>query len=97
MIDHIRKKKAAGSIENLAEQEGSEMFQPYSDLREILDDALDKLNEVQRSLILLRDYEGYSYHEISEITGLNESQVKVYIYRGRMFLKNYIVSPEHVI
>jgi RNA polymerase sigma-70 factor (ECF subfamily) len=97
MIDHIRKKKAAGSIENLAEQEGSAMFQPYSDLREILDDALDKLNEVQRSLILLRDYEGYSYHEISEITGLNESQVKVYIYRGRMFLKNYIVSPEHVI
>ena len=97
MIDHIRKSKPTGSIENQAETEGSKVFRQYSDLREILDEALGKLNEVQRSLILLRDYEGYSYHEISEITGLNESQVKVYIYRGRMFLKDYIVSPEHVI
>jgi RNA polymerase sigma-70 factor (ECF subfamily) len=38
----------------------------------------------------LRDYEGYSYREIGEITGLSESQVKVYIYRSRIFLKNYI-------
>ncbi|RLD49112.1 MAG: RNA polymerase sigma factor, partial [Bacteroidetes bacterium] len=69
----------------------------YSDLKEVLDEALKKLNEVQRSVILLRDYEGYSYQEIGEITGLSESQVKVYIYRARVFLKNYIVSPEHVI
>ncbi|MCK5078762.1 MAG: RNA polymerase sigma factor, partial [Bacteroidales bacterium] len=60
-------------------------------------EALAKLNEVQRSVVLLRDYEGYSYHEIGEITGLNESQVKVYLYRARVYLKNYIVSPEHVI
>ncbi len=51
----------------------------------------------QRSVILLRDYEGYSYREISEITGLSESQVKVYIFRARMFLKNFIGKPEVVI
>ncbi len=96
MIDHIRKIRHSGSIEDIPEA-SSETFRDYSDIKEVLDEALAKLTEIQRSVILLRDYEGYSYQEIGEITGLNESQVKVYIYRARVFLKNYIVSPEHVI
>jgi RNA polymerase sigma-70 factor (ECF subfamily) len=46
---------------------------------------------------MLRDYEGYSYEEIGEITALNPSQVKVYIYRARLALKEYIGKPENVI
>jgi RNA polymerase sigma-70 factor (ECF subfamily) len=46
---------------------------------------------------MLRDYEGYSYEDIEQITGLNESQVKVYIYRGRVSLKNYIGKIENVL
>lgn len=96
MIDHIRKIRYSGSIEDIPEA-SNETFRDYSDIKEVLDEALAKLTEIQRSVVLLRDYEGYSYQEIGEITGLNESQVKVYIYRARVFLKNYIVSPEHVI
>jgi RNA polymerase sigma-70 factor (ECF subfamily) len=48
-------------------------------------------------VILLRDYEGYNYKEIGELTNLNESQVKVYIYRARVFLKNFIGKMEVVI
>ena len=96
MIDHIRKMKPLSSIEDMPESE-SNTFHQYSDLKEVLNDALEQLNEIQRSVIMLRDYEGYSYKEIGEITNLNESQVKVYIYRARTFLKNYIVSPDHVI
>ena len=69
----------------------------YSDLKEVLDEAVEKLPEIQRSVLLLRDYEGYSYEEIGDITNLNESQVKVYIFRARAFLKNYIGSLETVI
>ena len=69
----------------------------FSDLQEILDEALRKIPEIQRTVILLRDYEGYSYREIGEITNLSESQVKVYIYRARMSLKQYIGSPDRVI
>jgi len=58
---------------------------------------VDKLPEIQRSVVMLRDYEGYSYEEIGKITNLSESQVKVYIYRARVFLKKFIVSPEFVI
>lgn len=46
---------------------------------------------------MLRDYEGYSYREISGITGITEVQVKVYIYRARIFLKNYIGQIQSVV
>jgi len=46
---------------------------------------------------LLRDYEGYSYEEIGEMLNLSESQVKVYIFRARQSLKEYLISIHHLI
>jgi RNA polymerase sigma-70 factor (ECF subfamily) len=96
MIDHTRKAKKMKRIE-----EGFDLSQgvssQYSDLKEVLDEALQRLPEIQQSLILLRDYEGYSYEEIGNITGLSESQVKVYIFRARTALKNYLVSVENLV
>jgi len=96
MIDVIRKDRKSESC-NSIEPEGYVHTSQYSDLQEVLHIALEQLPDIQRSVILLRDYEGYSYQEIARITGLNESQVKVYIYRGRVFLKNYIGRIEAVI
>ncbi len=96
MIDCIRKEKRASYSNDLnLPEEGHE--NSYSDLGEILEEAVNRLPEIQRMVLLLRDYEGYSYHEIGGITGLNESQVKVYIYRARVYLKNYIGNPETII
>lgn len=69
----------------------------YSDLSDVLNTALNRLPEIQRSVVLLRDYEGYSYEEIGQITELTEAQVKVYIYRARVALKEYLVSVDKVI
>ncbi len=69
----------------------------FNNMNEILSHALEQLNETQRNLILLRDYEGYSYQEIGKMTGLSESQVKVYIFRARVFLKNKIGSIDKII
>ena len=66
-------------------------------LKEILEKALNRLNERQRSLVLLKDYEGYSYEEIAEITGLNLTQVKVTLHRARLVLKEWLVSVENVL
>ncbi len=96
MIDAIRRDKYTGEldeIKTLPEQSNSQ----YSDLKEILDEAVKNLPEIQRSVLLLRDYEGYSYKEIEGITGMTESQVKVYIYRARKYMMNYIGSIEKVI
>ena len=96
MIDTIRKENRLTNLEMIRDETYSHES-IYSDLNEILHAAIELLPESQRSVILLRDYEGYSYDEIAEITGLSESQVKVYIYRARLFLKKYIGSPEKVI
>jgi RNA polymerase sigma-70 factor (ECF subfamily) len=96
MIDLIRKTDRQSRWEEEYERELAD-HRHYTGLKEILDEGLKRLPEIQRSVILLRDYEGYSYDEIGQITGLNESQVKVYIYRARVFLKNYIGKPEYVI
>jgi RNA polymerase sigma-70 factor (ECF subfamily) len=96
MIDLLRREKKFGDFNNVKHENYSHTDQ-YSDLNEILHEAIKLLPEAQRSVIMLRDYEGYTYEEIAEVTGLNESQVKVYIYRGRMFLKEYIGKLETVI
>lgn len=96
MIDHIRKTKRVQLREEFRE-ETKISDKGAHNLKKVLEDALARLNETQRSLVLLKDYEGYSYEEIGRITGLNESQVKVYLHRARIQLKNYLVSPENVI
>lgn len=98
MIDQLRREKRHTQYQ--AEEKAISSIgtsRQYSDLNEILHEALDRLPVAQKSVIMLRDYEGYSYEEIEEITGLNESQVKVYIYRGRLALKEYLVKMEYVV
>jgi RNA polymerase sigma-70 factor (ECF subfamily) len=91
MIDVIRKDSRMVGVEYY---DDSNMYaeENNNDLNEVLHRALEKLPAVQRSVILLRDYEGYNYKEIGEITGLSEAQVKTYIFRGRVALRNYLVK-----
>ena len=97
MIDHIRKHKK--QIEFEPEKAENEHFssRQYTGLNEVLEEALNRLPEIQRQVVMLRDYEGYDYQEIGEITHLKESQVKVYIFRARKKLKAYIGSIDAVI
>jgi RNA polymerase sigma-70 factor (ECF subfamily) len=96
LVDEVRKgSRSTRMEERYGDLEWSGQSQP--DLRKVLDDALATLSEVQRSVVLLRDLEGYSYEEIAELTRLNITQVKVYIYRGRTALKEYIGKLENVI
>lgn len=96
MIDHIRKVKRIYLKEEFAEETKVQSNQQNS-LKKVLEEALSRLSETQRSLVLLKDYEGYSYDEIGQITGLSESQVKVYLHRARVQLKTYLVKLENVI
>ncbi len=96
LIDSIRRDKYKASWDN-ADDNSYFTNESYSDINEVLHVALDKMPPDQKNVILLRDYEGYTYKEIAEITGLNESQVKVYIFRGRKFLKDYIGKIEVIV
>jgi RNA polymerase sigma factor (sigma-70 family) len=95
MIDHLRKIKRITLKDNF--EQNTLVSTPHNNqLKKALNEALYKLNDTQRSLVMLKDYEGYSYMEIAEIMDLNESQVKVYLHRARLILRDYIVKMENV-
>jgi RNA polymerase sigma-70 factor (ECF subfamily) len=96
LVDYTRKNSKSARMNEVDVNQHSHSSQ-YSDLKEILNQGLEQLPEIQKTVLLLRDYEGYDYLEIGEITQLTESQVKVYIFRARTFLKNYIGKVEAVI
>jgi len=96
MIDHLRKTKRV-QLKGEFHDETKVVNHHAHNAKRILEEALNRLSETQKSLVTLKDYEGYSYEEIGKITGLNESQVKVYLHRARVQLKNYLVSPQNVI
>lgn len=96
MIDHIRKGKKVQLRDSFNETDRVATAKT-DNLKQILQEALNRLNETQRSLVMLKDYEGYSYAEIGEIMELSESQVKVYLHRARILLKQYLVKPENLI
>ena len=91
MIDFFRKSKREYTTDELPDR-SIEPKTGQFELKEWIDRGLGELTETQRSVIMLRDYEGYSYKEIEEITGLSTSQVKVYIFRARKHLKAFFIK-----
>ncbi len=97
MIDHLRKVKRMNYKDEIPEHALGAEKQKSNDLKKTLELALATLPDMQRNLVMLKDYEGYSYDEIAEIMNLNTTQVKVYLHRARMVLRNYLVKLENVV
>lgn len=94
MIDQIRTSKQLYSVDST---ENHFSTTTKLKLNDVLDKALNTLDETKKALVLLKDYEGYSYDEIGNITGLSSAQVKVYLHRARLQLRNYIGKIENVL
>ncbi len=97
IVDWVKKEKRNGELGSEAEQLRHEEHAHNFDIQRVLHEALNTLPEIQKTVVLLRDYEGYNYQEIAEITSLNESQVKVYIFRARKALQEHIKRIELVV
>lgn len=57
------------------------------EFRRHLDEAVDSLPEIYRSVFILRDLENLSIKETSKILGITETNVKVRLKRARMYLR----------
>ena len=97
MVDEVRHRQRFASMEEPLSDDAKTVQNPYPDVNDILHRALAALPETQRNALLLRDYEGYSYQEIGDITGMSEAQVKVNIFRARNTLKNKLKSIDNLI
>lgn len=95
MIDVIRKENKKPTTNEFMEVD-QVTHQTSSELKQNLLNAINLLNPTQKCLVLLKDYEGYSYQEIGEIMNLSQSQVKVYLHRARLFLKKKLLELEKV-
>jgi len=84
IVDSYRK---SGRMVYQAEVDDTGYKHEILEWKDLLDKALAQLNLMQRSMILLKDYEGYSYSEIAEITNSTVGQVKINLFRARKKLK----------
>ena len=57
------------------------------ELEKILFGCLQQLPEDQRSVILMKEYEGFKFHEIADALNTSENTVKTRLYRGLKTLK----------
>ena len=60
--------------------------------RQQLANALAKLPERQRSVFMLSHYEGCTSREVSALTGLNESTVRVHLFRAIRKLRSLLAT-----
>lgn len=77
------------SFEEIGECRSSELTFEY---RDFLDQGFKLLTPEQRSLVLLRDLEGYDYNEIAELSGVPQQHVKARLFRARKRLKSILES-----
>jgi RNA polymerase sigma factor (sigma-70 family) len=96
IIDRSRRQKFVARYEPSCE-DVLVVLQPAAGVKEEIRSALDRLSPRLRHLVILRDVEGYSYKEIAEMTGLDMTQVKVYLFRARKFLQRFIGDPALVV
>jgi RNA polymerase sigma-70 factor (ECF subfamily) len=64
--------------------------------RQKLADALARLPERQRSVFMLSHYEGCTSREVSALTGLNESTVRVHLFRAIRRLRTLLTDGGHL-
>ena len=54
-----------------------------NNVKAVLENALARLSETQRSLVMLKDYEGYSYEEMSSLTGQTVDTLRNRVWRAK--------------
>jgi RNA polymerase sigma-70 factor (ECF subfamily) len=64
-------------------------------IQQFIQRGLKKLKEDHRELLVLRDLQGFSYEEISEMLGLPEGTIKSKLHRARMELKGILERSAH--
>lgn len=60
--------------------------------KRLLNEALSRVEESLRLLIVLKDLQGLPYHEIAEITEMNEGTVKSRLFRARVQLRQELIK-----
>lgn len=96
-LDKLKSKhKGHLSLENIhgraSTQQSPQQVTEVRDTMNQVETLMEKLPLKQKIVLQLRDIEGLSYKEISKTLKIPLSQVKVYIFRARQFLKTELIA-----
>ncbi|MDR2126434.1 MAG: sigma-70 family RNA polymerase sigma factor [Prevotellaceae bacterium] len=94
-IDKLRTSKQVSEIDEF--DLGSNEETPYSqaeikDMVEFVKTIIEKLPELQKIIIKMRDIDGYEIEKIAEITGTNTSAVRMNLSRARKTVKKRLMK-----
>lgn len=84
-LNHIRGRKREAEID--ITQLNTAHDNHYDNTTEIVLWQMNALSGREKALLMLRDWEGYSYQEVAQMTDLSLPQVKIILYRARRELK----------
>ena len=90
MINLCNKRGRVQLTDSIGDYEKARVVSSKFEMNQLIDRAVSILPPVQKSVILLRDLEGYSYKEVGVILDLTDSQVKVYLFRARKKIKKQL-------
>lgn len=82
LIDHVRKRRIALSLEDLEETLSSEGFEAATSARLDVDRLLSQLSPKQERAIRATHLEGLTSAEAAEVAGIGESDLKISVHRG---------------
>lgn len=92
-LDELRKTRPHLQIESVSEEHHPfEEIPELTHLEELVILALPHLPNDQREIILLHEYSGYSYEEISAMTGQSTGAVRTRAWRGRAHLGRLVAA-----
>lgn len=98
-LDRLRSKnnKFASLNENINQHSSQNPLQisEQTDQLKQVKRLIQTLPEQQKTIIQLRDIEGYNYDEILEITGFNLNYVRVNLSRARTKIREQILKIQH--
>ena len=93
--DHVRKQKIMSVFSAFSSDDTENVVEPGSfkenfDVNEMVRDAVAKLPRKLKEPLILRDFEGMSYQEIADTTGIEIATIKSRIFRARESLKKML-------
>ncbi len=97
-IDYYRKEKRNGDTIEIDEERlevgntEEQLVVNKKEKKELLEMALDRLDEDKREIVILSRYEGLKYKEIAEILDTTEGAIKVKMFRAMKELKDLVTT-----
>lgn len=90
MLNQLHRKKTQKLHLDSIDKSGFEKPDQSFESKQVIDLMVGSLPPLQKSILLLRDLEGYTYDEIGDMLSIPSAQVKVYLFRARLKLKKQL-------